>query len=68
MQHYYGQVTGLVYRSVLEYIGNMTSLVSCAGASLFSSPCEHSRDAGVMCQRRQGKLRLCMIMMGNLLG
>ena len=52
----YGQGTGLVYLSALECIGNETSIVSCAGPGFFDrSPCAHRRDAGVMCQRRQGK-------------
>ena len=52
----YGQGMGSVFLSTLQCIGNESSLTSCAGADfLDSSPCPHNRDAGVMCQRRQGK-------------
>ena len=52
----YGQGTGSVLLTTLQCVGNETSLVNCTGADfLETSPCPHRRDAGVMCQRRQGK-------------
>ena len=55
----YGQGVGLVYVSGLMCNGTETALVNCTGANFSdTSVCPHSRDAGVMCQRKQGKFKV----------
>ena len=50
----YGQGSGSVLQTTLQCIGNETALINCSGASFLTNPpCQHSRDAGVMCQRKQ---------------
>lgn len=55
----FGPGTGLVLINALQCIGNETNLTQCAGADFGTSPCPHSRDAGVTCQVRQCKY-FCM--------
>lgn len=50
----YGQGSGSVFLTTLQCTGNETSLINCSGAGFLTNPpCQHSRDAGVMCQRKQ---------------
>ena len=50
----YGQGTGSVLLTTLQCTGSEAVLVNCSGAGFLNTqPCQHSRDAGVVCQRRQ---------------
>ena len=50
----YGQGSGSVLLTSLQCAGNETFLVNCSGAGFLNSQtCQHTRDAGVMCQRKQ---------------
>lgn len=50
----FGQGTGNVLVTTIQCTGNETSLIECPGAGfLDNQPCQHTRDAGVTCQRRQ---------------
>lgn len=50
----YGPGTGSVLLSTLQCAGNETSLINCSGAGFLTTPpCQHTRDAGVVCQRKQ---------------
>ena len=50
----YGQGTGSVLLTTLQCAGSEAALANCSGAEFLNTqPCQHSRDAGVVCQRRQ---------------
>ena len=55
----FGQGSGSVLLDSLQCFGNETYLLECPGAIFqLMSPCQHSRDAGVMCNDKQCKERL----------
>ena len=55
----FGQGTGPILLSSLQCYGNETYLLECPGTDFQTTPpCQHSRDAGVVCNERPCKYNL----------
>lgn len=47
---FYGMTVGPIHVSNVECTGNETGLIDCVYDSIPSTGCDHSDDAGVLCQ------------------